>query len=68
MFLQGNFNNDAIHKVALDAFVNSLTSVKPGYCLKCGSYCDLESSYAAVNEAWNYIRRYTTKCGSSFIP
>ncbi|XP_044461644.1 SET and MYND domain-containing protein 4 isoform X4 [Mangifera indica] len=30
----------------------------PGYCLKCGSYCNLESSCAAVDEAWIYIKRY----------
>ncbi|KAL9312758.1 hypothetical protein ACSQ67_018210 [Phaseolus vulgaris] len=30
---------------------------QPGYCLKCGSYCDLESSQAAVSEALICIKR-----------
>ncbi|RDX69422.1 Histone-lysine N-methyltransferase ASHR1, partial [Mucuna pruriens] len=31
--------------------------IRPGYCLKCGSYCDLESSHAAVSKALICIKR-----------
>lgn len=37
---------------------NRTSRYGPGYCLKCGSDRDLESSYATVDEAWIYIRRY----------
>ncbi|KAH9733727.1 tetratricopeptide repeat (TPR)-like superfamily protein [Citrus sinensis] len=36
---------------------NRTSRYGPGYCLKCGSDRDLESSYATVDEAWIYIRR-----------
>jgi hypothetical protein len=39
---------------------NGSLDIDPGYCLKCGSYCDLESSLAAVNKSWISIRRYIT--------
>lgn len=39
---------------------NGSLHIDPGYCLKCGSYCDLESSLAAVNKSWISIRRYIT--------
>lgn len=58
IFLQvDNFINDAIHYGGQDTFSNSLSSVNPGYCLKCGSYRDIESSSAAVSKAWKPIRR-----------
>lgn len=37
---------------------NGSLPIDPGYCLKCGSYCDLESSFAAVNRAWISITRH----------
>ncbi|KAG2730683.1 hypothetical protein I3760_01G305700 [Carya illinoinensis] len=36
---------------------NGSLPIDPGYCLKCDSYCDLESSFAAVNRAWISITR-----------
>jgi hypothetical protein len=39
---------------------NGSLHIDPGYCLKCGSYCDLEPSLAAVNKSWISIRRYIT--------
>ncbi|XP_041008252.1 uncharacterized protein LOC121252549 isoform X10 [Juglans microcarpa x Juglans regia] len=36
---------------------NGSLRIDPGYCLKCDSYCDLESSFAAVNRAWISITR-----------
>ncbi|XP_062154808.1 uncharacterized protein LOC133862909 isoform X1 [Alnus glutinosa] len=36
---------------------NGSLHIDPGYCLKCGSYCDLEPSLAAVNKSWISIRR-----------
>lgn len=32
--------------------------IEPEICLKCGSRCDVESSNAEVNKAWNNLRRY----------
>ncbi|XP_024029703.1 SET and MYND domain-containing protein 4 isoform X2 [Morus notabilis] len=54
-----NFNSDYANEVMLDAFLdsNSSSNVNPGNCLKCGSYCDLETSRATVNKAWKCIRR-----------
>lgn len=37
---------------------NGSLPIDPGYCLKCDSYCDLESSFAAVNRAWISITRH----------
>ncbi|XP_035548434.1 uncharacterized protein LOC109000918 isoform X10 [Juglans regia] len=36
---------------------NGSLRIDPGFCLKCDSYCDLESSFAAVNRAWISITR-----------
>ncbi|KAK7282465.1 hypothetical protein RIF29_11271 [Crotalaria pallida] len=51
-------NND-IYEVCIHAFNQNDASipVQPGYCLKCGSYCDLESSHAAVGKALICIKR-----------
>ena len=48
--------NDDIYKV-LNQNDASL-HIQPGYCLKCGSYRDLESSHAAVDKASIFIKRY----------
>ncbi|KAH9670168.1 tetratricopeptide repeat (TPR)-like superfamily protein [Citrus sinensis] len=55
----GKLSSDYIGLVAyLLLEENNRTSrYGPGYCLKCGSDRDLESSYATVDEAWIYIRR-----------
>lgn len=55
----GKLSSDYVGSVAyLLLEENNRTSLDgPGYCLKCGSDCDLESSYAAVDEAWIYIKR-----------
>ncbi|WJX40674.1 hypothetical protein P8452_28123 [Trifolium repens] len=44
---------DDIYEVCLHAFNQNDTSIhiQPGYCLKCGSYCDLEASRATVDKA-----------------
>ncbi|KAL5569695.1 hypothetical protein UlMin_026270 [Ulmus minor] len=52
-----NSNNDHINELNVFLHSNSLNYLKPGYCLKCGSYRDLESSCAAVDTAWNNIKR-----------
>ncbi|XP_010499889.1 PREDICTED: SET and MYND domain-containing protein 4-like [Camelina sativa] len=31
--------------------------IEPEICLKCGSRSDIENSHAAVNKAWNHLRR-----------
>ncbi|EOA39695.1 hypothetical protein CARUB_v10008336mg [Capsella rubella] len=31
--------------------------IEPDICLKCGSRCDVKNSHAAVNKAWNHLRR-----------
>ncbi|GAV70275.1 TPR_1 domain-containing protein/TPR_10 domain-containing protein/TPR_11 domain-containing protein [Cephalotus follicularis] len=48
-----------ISKVAHFSFEekNSSLHIDPGYCLKCVSYCDLESSREALSKPWNYIGR-----------
>ncbi|XP_057949385.1 uncharacterized protein LOC131144640 isoform X3 [Malania oleifera] len=48
-----------IHNTAHCAFMQSTSSlnIDPGYCLKCGSYCNVKSSDEASNEAWMCIRR-----------
>ncbi|GAY61350.1 hypothetical protein CUMW_209300 [Citrus unshiu] len=55
----GKLSSDYIGLVAyLLLEENNRTSrYGPGYCLKCGSDRDLESSYATVDEDWIYIRR-----------
>ncbi|KAF1865656.1 hypothetical protein Lal_00005033 [Lupinus albus] len=51
--------NSDIYEVCIRAFSQNEASVpiRPGYCLKCGSYCDLESSFAAVDKAIICIKR-----------
>ncbi|BAT78966.1 uncharacterized protein HKW66_Vig0105890 [Vigna angularis] len=51
--------NDDICEVSLNVFKQNGAHIhgQPGYCLKCGSYCDLESSHAAVSEALICIKR-----------
>ncbi|KAH7548212.1 hypothetical protein JRO89_XS14G0083900 [Xanthoceras sorbifolium] len=55
----GNISSDLVSSMAYLAFDEKCETlnVNPGYCLKCGSYCDLESSSSAVDEAWINIRR-----------
>ncbi|KAJ0045831.1 hypothetical protein Pint_05246 [Pistacia integerrima] len=55
----GKLSSDYIDSVAYLALQkkNRTIDADPGYCLKCGSYRDLESSCAAVDEAWIYIKR-----------
>ena len=52
--------NADIYEVCLRVFKQNGASIdiQPGYCLKCGSYCDLESSRAAVSKALTCIKRY----------
>ncbi|KAL6131750.1 hypothetical protein ACLB2K_070123 [Fragaria x ananassa] len=47
-------NIDDISKAVNDMQINSFFQLNPGYCLKCGTYRDLESSSVAAN---NCIRR-----------
>ncbi|CAL0327536.1 unnamed protein product [Lupinus luteus] len=51
--------NSDIFEVCIRAFSQNDASIpiRPGYCLKCGSCCDLESSYAAVYKALICIKR-----------
>ncbi|TKY73978.1 RNA polymerase II-associated protein 3 [Spatholobus suberectus] len=51
--------NDDIYSVCLRVFKQNGASIhiQPGYCLKCGSCCDLESSHAAVSKALICIKR-----------
>ncbi|KAG5148355.1 hypothetical protein AAZX31_06G133300 [Glycine max] len=51
--------NDDIYEVCHHVFKQNGKSIhiQPGYCLKCGSYCDLESSHAAVGKALACITR-----------
>ncbi|KAJ1387499.1 Tetratricopeptide-like helical domain superfamily [Sesbania bispinosa] len=51
--------NGDIYGVGLHAFNQNDASIhiQPGCCLKCGSYCDLDSSRAAVNKALICIKR-----------
>ncbi|XP_062092271.1 uncharacterized protein LOC133798096 isoform X2 [Humulus lupulus] len=58
-FQAENFNSDSINEVTLDTFLhsNNLSNMNPGFCLKCDSYRDLESSRSAVNKGWKCIRR-----------
>ncbi|KAK0593132.1 hypothetical protein LWI29_031522 [Acer saccharum] len=55
----GNISSDLVSSMASLAFEENCRTlnVNPGYCLKCGSYCDLESLRSAVDEAWIFIRR-----------
>ncbi|KAK2637279.1 hypothetical protein Ddye_032071 [Dipteronia dyeriana] len=55
----GNISSDLVSSRASLAFEENCRTlnVNPGYCLKCSSYCDLESSGSAVDKAWIYIRR-----------
>ena len=58
MFVQAEeLNIDDISKAVNDMQINSFFQLNPGYCLKCGTYRDLESSSVAAN---NCIRRYDT--------
>lgn len=38
-------------------FNNSSLHIHPGFCLHCGSHCDLDASHEAINKAWSYIKR-----------
>ncbi|KAL9337159.1 hypothetical protein Peur_071647 [Populus x canadensis] len=38
-------------------FNNSFLHIHPGFCLHCGSHCDLDASHEAINKAWSYIKR-----------
>ncbi|KAH8484633.1 hypothetical protein H0E87_026405 [Populus deltoides] len=38
-------------------FNNSFLHIHPGFCLHCGSHCDLDASREAINKAWSYIKR-----------
>lgn len=51
--------NGDINEVCLRVFKQNGASIhiRPGYCLKCDSYCDLESSRASVNKALICIKR-----------
>ncbi|KAK7273233.1 hypothetical protein RIF29_14282 [Crotalaria pallida] len=55
----GHDKNNDIYEVCIHAFNQNDASipVQHGYCLKCGSYCDLESSHAAVGKALLCIKR-----------
>lgn len=57
--------NDDIYQVCPSLFNQNdgFIHIQPGYCLKCGSYCDLESSHAAIGKAWVGIKRYTPLFG-----
>ncbi|QCE15420.1 SET and MYND domain-containing protein 4 [Vigna unguiculata] len=61
--------NDDICEVCLNVFKQNGAHIhgQPGYCLKCGSYCDLESSHAAVNEAVICIKRLQDAISSKEI-
>ncbi|OIW15313.1 hypothetical protein TanjilG_10753 [Lupinus angustifolius] len=52
--------NSDIYEVCIRAFSQSDASIpiQPGYCLKCGSYCDLGSSHAAVDKALTCIKSF----------
>lgn len=60
IFQIGKLSCDYIDSVAYLALQkkNRTLDGDPGYCLKCGSYCNLESSCAAIDEALIYIKRY----------
>ncbi|XP_045822839.1 uncharacterized protein LOC123915682 isoform X2 [Trifolium pratense] len=51
--------NDDIYEVCLHTFNQNDASIniQPGYCLKCGSYSDLESSRTTVDKALICIKR-----------
>ena len=53
--------DEDINKVAGSVFEKMGCSyeIKPGYCLSCGSYRDLEASHATTNKAGICIRRYS---------
>ncbi|TQD98591.1 hypothetical protein C1H46_015839 [Malus baccata] len=51
------FNTDEINKLAPHVQPNNVFDINPGFCLKCGSYRDLESSSAAADKARTRIRR-----------
>ncbi|PRQ59689.1 putative chromatin remodeling SET family [Rosa chinensis] len=57
-------NIDDINKAANDMQINSFYQLNPGYCLKCGSYRDLESSSVAAN---NCIRRLQNSIDSKNV-
>ncbi|XP_052732053.1 uncharacterized protein LOC108331645 isoform X4 [Vigna angularis] len=61
--------NDDICEVSLNVFKQNGAHIhgQPGYCLKCGSYCDLESSHAAVSEALICIKRQKTALLRLFV-
>lgn len=54
----------------VNAYVQSkgFPHIDPGYCLKCSSYCELESSFAAVSKSWISIRRLQDSIVSREIP
>ncbi|KAK4273796.1 hypothetical protein QN277_017124 [Acacia crassicarpa] len=51
--------NDEIYKICPRLFNQNdgYAHNQPGYCLRCGSYRDLESSCTAVDNAWICIKR-----------
>ncbi|XP_027339263.1 SET and MYND domain-containing protein 4 isoform X2 [Abrus precatorius] len=51
--------SDDIYEVCFHLFKQNGASIhiQPGYCLKCGSYCDMKSSHAAVDKALICIKR-----------
>ncbi|KAL6980953.1 hypothetical protein U1Q18_022589 [Sarracenia purpurea var. burkii] len=53
-------NDEDIEKVAGRVFERTRFSdqIKPGYCLSCGSYRELEASHAMTDEAGIHVRRY----------
>lgn len=54
-----NVKGDDIFKMVQTAFLQSKASfnVNPGYCFKCGSYRNIESSNGVVNKGWTHMKR-----------
>ncbi|KAL2339512.1 hypothetical protein Fmac_007452 [Flemingia macrophylla] len=52
-------NNGEIYEACHHVFKQNSAAlhIRPGYCLKCDSYCDLETSHVAVDKALICIKR-----------
>ncbi|XAR66066.1 Histone-lysine N-methyltransferase [Bertholletia excelsa] len=61
--------DDEIYKVAGRVFEQKgcYNLIEPGYCLKCGSYCDLEASHAMADEVGVHFRRLKDAIGANGI-
>ncbi|XVE90927.1 hypothetical protein DITRI_Ditri20bG0115000 [Diplodiscus trichospermus] len=62
-----DFDIKKVAHISLDETCSSLLRIDSGYCLKCGSYCNLASRSEVVNKALMHLRRLQDSMASKDI-